>query len=254
MKKFIIILGFILVNYVFLIFNSYWFVKPNKQSQKRTKIYWRADRRNNCQIEWNKYKKECFRWERKNIEKKVRTIKTAKSSIENKIGVSNRKFNMGEAQYHRIVRWYERGPLAIRIYYKLRGIGYSDNVAKLIINKCKKYWKIFKNYGIVDCIYALSFVSWAESAGFKRCYLNNCLWIMYRGKLKKYKTIADNIDDWTKKYYKYWYKWRFKWWVKFFYNPYGISRSHYCISDDWGHIWCPHWYKNAKFMFLYLKN
>lgn len=80
------------------------------------------------------------------------------------------------------------------------------------------------------CVKSLLWVSNSEWTQFKSCYKNNCLWIMYKGKIKSYPSIKANISDWVSKYNKYWYKLK---------TPQErLSKSKYCTSG------CENWVSN----------
>ncbi len=108
----------------------------------------------------------------------------------------------------------------------LVSIWFSEQMSKDIINGCKK-----SKRNPVRCIKTLSFIMWAESSMWKRCYRNNCTG-MNDGSVE-YSSEMEWINAWVKKFDKFWYNQK---------DPSGFYRAdwtkpptRYCmgIKKDW---------------------
>jgi len=125
--------------------------------------------------------------------------------------------------------WWDEETEYGRVIERVINIGVNSWTAEFIVWKC--YWtaKDPKN-----CVESVLWIATAESSLFKRCYMNNCMWIKPAWKLAWYDTLNDWIDDWINRYNKYRYNNK---------TPDDfIRRSHYCKSRDqeWNIVpwWC----------------
>lgn len=120
-------------------------------------------------------------------------------------------------------------------YNNLINIWFNKEFAKSLINECKLLWN-----NPVNCIKIWSFIAWAESSMWNRCYRYNCVW-MNDGAVG-YKSINEWVKAWVWKYNKYWYKQKTP---KSFYRDDGIPPvTRYCMGKkkDWV---CKEWTKNS---------
>ena len=148
---------------------------------------------------------------------------------------------------------YKRGATAVKYYQRMIKLWYSDYHTKLIINKCKKYERLWKlKWWVENCILAIASIWISESWWFRHCYRNQCLWV----KSKWFKNVSESLDDWIIRYNKYWYKWKQKWWARFFYSlNWRASQSRYCTEEasSWFKRFdCWNGYKHFNYTFNYL--
>jgi hypothetical protein len=72
------------------------------------------------------------------------------------------------------------------------------------------------------CIQSALGVATSESSLFKRCYRNNCFWLMKWWQVMWYDSIKHNISDWIERYNKYRYKLDAYWFM---------NKAKYCQSE-----------------------
>jgi len=166
--------------------------------------------------------------------------------------VQTKAYNHEQFWCKKVVWWYCWWSRAVELYNWMRQLWFTDYQSKLVINKCKKFEKLWMKWGVENCVIAVAWIAIAESGWFKHCYQGQCMWVKVFG----FSSLSDNLDDWLKRYTKYWYTWRWKWWASFFYSlNWKPSLSRYCTEEQssWmKRFYCPNWWRHFNYVFNYL--
>ena len=152
----------------------------------------------------------------------------------------------------KVVWWYCCWEKAVELQKKLQKLGFTDYQSSLLINKAKKFEKLWMKGWVENAVIAMAWIATAESSKFKHCKKWQCMWLKRFG----FRNLSENLDDWLTRYTKYWYTWRWKGWASFFYSlNWRPSLSRYCTEEasSWLRRYhCPNGYKHFNYVFYNL--